>query len=265
MSAPSTAASTVSGFVRPNQWLEQLSTEPPAWSGRGTEPTDTGVEAAMKVHPDGIVLVSDSWATAMSLKDCEEEPVDCRGLLRADVRRCLPHGDWARLCVGVTERRAAAGMPPPLGRRRLLVEAYWSRALQHSLFEGYAVKPRALRADADEDEIHTGTTRRSAPSGTTRHSAGAAIDLPVCAEDRTGINMDCPDAAAPDKSEAVCHTTEPGLPHEVRHHREAMGAGVTAARTVNCATKGRHWSYRGRSWAWSTDAVHGPVEREHAA
>ena len=217
----------------------------------------------MKGHPDGIVLVSDPWATAVSLKDCEEKPVDCRGLLRVDSRRSRPHGDWARLCVGVAERRGAAGMPLPLGWRWLLVEGYRPPALQHSLFEGYAAKPRALQSDADE--IHTVTTRCSAPAGTTRHCGGAAIDLTVCAEDRTRINMDCPDAAAPEKSDGACHTTAPGLPDEVRHHREAMGAAVTAAGMVNCATKWWHWSYRDCSWAWSTAAVYGPVERERAA
>ncbi|MGW7645197.1 hypothetical protein [Streptomyces bobili] len=218
----------------------------------------------MKVHPDGIVLVSDPWATAMSLKDCEEEPVDCRGLLRADVRRSLPHGDWARLCVGVTERRGA-GMPPQLGRRRLLVEGYWAPGPPAQPLRGVRGQTARSAGGCRRGRDPYGHHPLLRTPGTTRHSAGAAIDLPVCAEDHTGINMDCPDAAAPDKSEAVCHTTASGLLHEVRHHREAVGAGVTAARTVNCATKGRHWSYRGRSWAWSTDAVHGPVEREHAA
>ncbi|MFC4469607.1 hypothetical protein ACFPH6_34760 [Streptomyces xiangluensis] len=96
----------------------------------------------MKDHPDGIVLVSDPWATAVSLKDCEEKPVDRRGLLRVDSRRSRPHGAWARL--GVAERRGAAGMLLPLGWRRLLVEGHRPPALQHSLFEGYTAKPRAL-------------------------------------------------------------------------------------------------------------------------
>ncbi|MDQ1013089.1 hypothetical protein QFZ82_007574 [Streptomyces sp. V4I23] len=128
----------------------------------------------MKDHPDGIVLVSDPWATAVSLKDCEEKPVDCRGLLRVDSRRSDPYGGWARLCVGVAERLGAAGMLLSLGRRRLLVEGCRPPVLQYSLFEGYAAKPRALQSDADEDEIHTGTSRCSAPAGTTRRSAGAS-------------------------------------------------------------------------------------------
>ncbi|MGX1267178.1 M15 family metallopeptidase [Streptomyces phaeoluteigriseus] len=217
----------------------------------------------MKDHPDGIVLESDPWGTAMSLKDCDEKPVDCRGLLRADSRRSCPPGHWAHPCVGVAERRGAAGMPLPLGWRRLLLEGYWPPSLHHSLFEGYSVKPRALQSGADEDEIHTGTTRCSAAAGTTRHSAGTTIDITVCAEDRTGISMDCPDAAA-ETSDGACHTTAPWLPNEVRHPPEAMRAAVTAAGMADCATKRWHWSYRDRSRAWSTDAVQEPVEREDA-
>ncbi|MFF0515513.1 D-alanyl-D-alanine carboxypeptidase family protein [Streptomyces sp. NPDC004250] len=220
----------------------------------------------MKDHPDGIVLVSDPWATAVSLKDYEEKPVDCCGLLRVDSRRSRPHSDRARLCVGVgvAERRGAAGMLLPLGRRRLLVEGYRPWTLQHSLFEGYAATPRALPSDADEEEIHTGTTRCSAPAGTTRHNAGAAIDLTVCAQDRTRITMNCPGAAAPEKGNGACHTTAPGLPDEVRHHRQVMRAALTAAGMVNCTTQWGHGSYRDRSWAWSPAAVYGPVERERA-
>jgi hypothetical protein len=141
-------ASTVSGSARSNQRLESLPMEPPHRSGNGTERTDTGVEATMKDHPDGIVLVRDPWATAVSLKDCEEKPVDCRGLRCVDSRRSRPRGNWARLCVGVAERHGAAGMLLPLGWRRLLVEDYRPSALQHSLFEGYAATPRALPSDA---------------------------------------------------------------------------------------------------------------------
>ncbi|MGW0778005.1 hypothetical protein ACWD01_31165 [Streptomyces sp. NPDC002835] len=45
----------------------------------------------------------------------------------------------------------------------------------------------------------------------------------------------------------------------------ATAVSLTTTGMVNCATKRWHWSYRDRSWTWSTAAVYGPVERELAA
>jgi D-alanyl-D-alanine dipeptidase len=212
-----------------------------------------------------IVLISDPRVAAVPARECGEELVDCRGLLRVDVRRSDTAGDWAHLRAGVVERLVRAEALLPDGWRWLLVEGYRPPALQRTIFDGYLATLRELHPGAPEAELRTAATRWCAPMETAGHVAGAAVDLTVCTAGGAEVDMGSPEAATPEESDGACYTHAPGLPERARRNRAAMIEALTAAGMVNYPTEWWHWSYGDRYWAWSTGAeaaVYGPYERD---
>ncbi|MGA6154532.1 M15 family metallopeptidase [Stenotrophomonas sp. NPDC087984] len=209
-----------------------------------------------------IVLIGDPRVRAVPVRDCGEPLVDCRGRMRVDTRRADPAGHFAHLRSGVVERLERAEKLLPDGWRWLLVEGYRPPALQQEIFDGYAATLRRLDPDADEDRIHTATSRWCAPAETAGHVAGAAIDLTVRTRDGTEIDMGSPEAATPEESAGACYTHAPDLPERARENRALMIEALSSVGMVNYPTEWWHWSYGDRYWAWSTTAptaVYGPA------
>ncbi|MFI0981020.1 M15 family metallopeptidase [Streptomyces sp. NPDC021093] len=218
----------------------------------------------MGSEDDAIVLIGDPRVAAVPVRECGEPLVDCRTLLRVDLRRADPAGHWAHLRTSVAERLLRAQELLPDGWHWLLTEGYRPPAVQTEIFEGYAAELRRLGPDAPEAEIRRDATRYVAPMETAGHVAGAAVDLTVCTADGTEVDMGSPEAATPEESGGACCTRAPGLPAAARRNRSVMATALTGAGLVNYPTEWWHWSYGDRYWAWSTGApaaVFGPVGR----
>ncbi|HEV7626968.1 MAG TPA: M15 family metallopeptidase [Streptomyces sp.] len=218
--------------------------------------------------PREIVLISDPRVAAVPIHECGEPLLDSQGLLRVDHRRSDPGGDWRHLRAGLLGRLQDAQQVLPDGWHWLLVEGYRPPALQRSIFDGYASRLRTLRPQDGEAKIRADTARWCAPLETAGHIAGAALDLTVCTDDGSEVDMGCPEASTPEESSGACYTHAPGLPEEVSANRAVMIEALTAAGLVNYPTEWWHWSYGDRYWAWTTGApaaVYGPYSRVGAS
>jgi D-alanyl-D-alanine dipeptidase len=209
------------------------------------------------------VLISDPLVTSIPVEDVGEPLVDLRGLFAVDTRLADDEGAFAHLREGLVTRLQEAQGRLPDGYRLLIVEGYRPPVLQRRYFEEYKDELRATYPEMSPDELHVAASRYVSPIEVAPHTAGAAVDLTLCTEDGTELDMGTPVNATPEQSDGACYTAAPGISPEARRHREILGTALRSAGLVNYPTEWWHWSYGDRYWAMTTGAptaLYGPAK-----
>jgi zinc D-Ala-D-Ala dipeptidase len=228
----------------------------------------TAVSASMCHHetvtmPDdpfaasSIVLMGDPRVTAIPVSDNGEDLADVRDRgLRVSAFRADDAGDFAHVRAGLATRLLRAAGLLPRGMHLLLIEGYRPPALQRRYFDDYLSSLRKSDPGTDEEQLRMLTSRYVSPPTIAPHSAGAAIDLTLCADDGTELDLGTPVNANPEESMGACYTHHPSVGGEARRNRATLAGALGAAGLVNYPTEWWHWSYGDRYWAMATGAPH---------
>jgi zinc D-Ala-D-Ala dipeptidase len=216
-----------------------------------------------------IVLMSDPRVTAIPVSDNGEDLADVRDHgLRVSSFRADDAGDFAHVRAGLATRLLRAAEALPRGVHLLIIEGYRPPALQRRYFDDYLRSLRATAPDSDEERLRMLTSRYVSPPEIAPHSAGAAIDLTLCADDGTELDFGTAVNANPEQSAGACYTHHPSVGGQARHNRATLAEALHAAGLVNYPTEWWHWSYGDRYWAMETgapSAVYGAANRRSAA
>ncbi|MGR6922744.1 M15 family metallopeptidase [[Actinomadura] parvosata] len=209
--------------------------------------------------PNEVVLISDPRVTSIPVQESGEPLADVRGRLRVDPRMADEQGAYAHLRAGVLQRLEHAESLLPDGYHLLIVEGYRPVATQRRIFDEY----RATLTGLTPEESYVAASRYVSPVEVAPHTAGAAVDLTLCAPDGTEYDMGTEVNDNPEQSDGACYTAAPNISDDARAHRKLLAAALEPAGLVNYPTEWWHWSYGDRYWAMATrapEALYGPVE-----
>ncbi|MER6944812.1 M15 family metallopeptidase [Nonomuraea sp. NPDC000554] len=210
-----------------------------------------------------IVLISDPRVAAIPVRECGEPLADVRGRLRVDSRMADAEGAYAHLRAGLLARLERAERLLPDGYHLLVVEGYRPIATQRRIFEEYRTELQATFPEMSPDESYIAASRYVSPVEVAPHTAGAAVDLTLCAPDGTEYDMGTQVDDNPEQSDGACYTAAPNISAEARENRKILAAALEPAGLVNYPTEWWHWSYGDRYWALATGAsaaLYGPTE-----
>jgi D-alanyl-D-alanine dipeptidase len=214
---------------------------------------------------NSIVLMGDPRVTAIPVSDNGEELTDVRDHgLRVSAFLADDAGDFAHVRAGLAARLLQAARELPRGVHLLFVEGYRSPALQRRYFDDYLRSLREASPGSDEAQLRMLTSRYVSPPEIAPHSAGAAIDLTLCADDGTELDLGTPVNATPEQSAGACYTHHPSVRGEARRNRSILAGALRTAGFVNYPTEWWHWSYGDRYWAMTTGAsstIYGAANR----
>jgi D-alanyl-D-alanine dipeptidase len=208
--------------------------------------------------------MADPEVTAIPVLDNGEGLVDVRdSRLRVSSYAADDAGAFAHVRAGVMDRllKAADALPP--GVRLLVIEGYRPPALQREYFDRYLSSLRPAYPGSDDARLRMLASRYVSPPEIAPHSAGAAVDLTLCAEDGRELDLGTRVNASPEESGGACYTGHPSVGGQARRNRAVLAAALGAAGFVNYPTEWWHWSYGDRYWAMVTgapEAVYGPHE-----
>jgi D-alanyl-D-alanine dipeptidase len=218
---------------------------------------------------ESIVLMGDPRVTAIPVSDNGEDLADVRDYgLRVSRFRADDTGDFAYVRAGLATRLAQAEEALPRGVHLLLIEGYRPPALQRRYFDEYLSSLRDASPHSDEERLLMLTSRYVSPPEIAPHSAGAAIDLTLCAGDGTELDFGTAVNATPEESAGACYTRHPSVGGEARRNRATLAGVLGAAGLLNYPTEWWHWSYGDRYWAMATGApraIYAAANRGHRA
>jgi D-alanyl-D-alanine dipeptidase len=210
--------------------------------------------------------MGDPRVTDIPVSDNGENLADVRDYgLRVSPLRTDDAGDFAHVRDGLASRLLQAADALPRGVRLLLIEGYRPPALQRRYFDDYLSFLREASPGGDEGQLRMLTSRYVSPPEIAPHSAGAAIDLTLCTEDGTELDLGTPVNASPEQSAGACYTDHPSVGGEARRNRATLAEVLRAAGLVNYPTEWWHWSYGDRYWAMAVGApraIYGAVNRQ---
>ncbi|GGO66024.1 M15 family metallopeptidase [Nonomuraea cavernae] len=210
-----------------------------------------------------IVLISDPRVAAIPLWESGEALADARQRLRVDRRLADDTGAYAHLRAGLLARLERAERRLPDGYHLLVVEGYRPVATQRRYFEEYRDELQATFPDMSPDEAFIAASRYVSPVEVAPHTAGAAVDLTLCAPDGTEYDMGTEVNDNPEDSGNACYMAAPTVSAEARAHRKILAAALEPAGLVNYPTEWWHWSHGDRYWAYTkgvSAARYGPVD-----
>ncbi|MFI6325864.1 M15 family metallopeptidase [Nonomuraea sp. NPDC050556] len=203
-----------------------------------------------------IVLISDPRVAAIEVRECGEALAPVRGRLRLDERMASASGAYSFLRAGLLGRLERAERRLPAGFHLLIVEGYREIAVQQEIFDSYSDTLRRTYPDMSPDDLYAAASRYVSPVPVAPHTAGAAVDLTLCADDGTEYDMGTAVNDTPEESAGACFTASPDISGEARSHRKILGAALEGVGLVNYPTEWWHWSYGDRYWAYTTGASH---------
>ena len=214
---------------------------------------------------NSIILMGDPRVTAIPASDNGEELTDIRDHgLRVSTFRADDTGDFAHVRAGLAARLLQAAGELPRGVHLLLIEGYRPPALQRRYFDNYLRSLREANPGSGEEQLRMLTSRYVSPPEIAPHSAGAAIDLTLCADDGTELDLGTPVNATPEQSAGACYTDHPAIGGKARSNRITLAGALRTAGLVNYPTEWWHWSYGDRYWAMTAGvptAIYGPADR----
>ena len=213
-----------------------------------------------------IVLMGDPRVMAIPVIDNGEDLTDVREHgLRVSTFLADDVGDFARVRAGLAARLRQAARELPRGVHLKFIEGYRPLELQRRYFDSYLHSLREGSPGSDEEQLRMLTSRYVSPPEIAPHSAGAAIDLTLCSDDGTELDLGTPVNATPEQSGGACYTQHPSVRGEARRNRAVLAEALHAAGFVNYPTEWWHWSYGDRYWAMATgasSAIYGVVNRQ---
>jgi D-alanyl-D-alanine dipeptidase len=214
---------------------------------------------------ESIVLMADPRVTGVPISEDGEDLVDARDYgLRVSSFRADDIGDFAHVRAGLAARLVRAAEALPRGVRLLLIEGYRPPALQRRYFDDYLHSLREVSPGSNDEQLRLLASRYVSPPEIAPHSAGAAIDLTLCDDDGTELDLGTPVNASPEQSGGACYTHHPSVGGQARRNRATLAEALRAAGLVNYPTEWWHWSHGDRYWAMATSApsaIYGAVNR----
>ncbi len=213
-----------------------------------------------------ILLLSDPAVAAVPIEDNGEPLVDLRANadLLLDARKRDDDGAYALARSGVRERLLVAQSALPPGLRLLVVECYRPPALQALYFDQYRAGLAEADPTADDATLDTLASRYISPVPVAPHCTGGAVDLTLCTDGGTELDLGTDVNASPEESDGACYTASSAVTGRARELRDTLVAAMTGAGFVNYPTEWWHYSVGERYWAAVTDttvACYGP--RDH--
>jgi len=211
-----------------------------------------------------IVLLSDERVTRIPVVESGEALRDLREIsaVRVDTRLADPQGAYALVRAGIADRLVAAQTLLPGGLRLLVVEGYRPVELQRRYHAEYCARVAAEHPQWSQARVQRYASRYIAAPDVAPHVAGAAVDLTICAEDGTELDMGTAVNASPEESAKACYTASSAISPRQRANRQILSGVLTAVGLVNYPTEWWHWSYGDRYWAFLTGrsaARYGPA------
>jgi D-alanyl-D-alanine dipeptidase len=209
-----------------------------------------------------VVLISDPRVAAIPVRDNDEALVDARGRLRVDTRLADSTGAYAHLRSGLLARLERAERRLPSGFHLLIVEGYRPISVQRQLFDDYRDGLSATFPELSPDEAHVAASRYVSPVEVAPHTAGAAVDLTLCAPDGTEYDMGTQVNDNPEESAGACYTDASTISGSARAHRKILADALEPVGLVNYPTEWWHWSFGDRYWALAEGrpyALYGPT------
>ncbi|HUR05122.1 MAG TPA: M15 family metallopeptidase [Nonomuraea sp.] len=203
------------------------------------------------------MLISDPRVAAIPVRDNGEELADVRGRLRVDERLADLSGAYAHLRSGLLARLERAERRLPDGFHLLIVEGYRPIDTQRRIFEEYRDGLRAAFPEMSPDEAHIAASRYVSPVDVAPHTAGAAVDLTLCAPDGTEYDMGTQVNDNPEESDGACYTEAANISADARAHRKILAAALEPVGLVNYPTEWWHWSFGDRYWALAEGRPYG--------
>jgi D-alanyl-D-alanine dipeptidase len=214
---------------------------------------------------DSIVLMADPRVTAIPVTDNDEELTDVRDhALSVSSLKAGEGEDFAYVRAGLAARLVEAQEALPRGIRLLLIEGYRPPVRQRGYFEEYLGYLRQGNPGRSDEQLRLLASRYVSPPEIAPHSAGAAIDLTLCAAGGAELDLGTPVNASPEESGGACYTSHPSVSAEARRNRAILASALQGAGLVNYPTEWWHWSYGDRYWAMASgsgSAVYGTVTR----
>lgn len=203
-----------------------------------------------------MILLSDPQIAAIAAADNGEPLVDLREVpeLRLDGRLADDAGAFARLREGVLQRLLTAQAALPYGFRLLIVEGYRPPSLQRQYFEEYKDELRLKYPQWAEERHHVEASKYVSPPEVAPHGTGGAVDLTMCTNDGTELDLGTQVNDSPEASGNRCFTAARDISSDARRNRQTLVAALSEAGMVNYPTEWWHWSFGDRYWAFSTKA-----------
>jgi D-alanyl-D-alanine dipeptidase len=207
------------------------------------------------------VLMGDPSVARIPVKECGEKLVPA-----ADdfVLSSLKDGHdpyRSRIREGVFNRLIAAQAGLPAGLRICWVEGHRDPKLQERYFNNYRERLEELDRNLSDEDSYLLASRYVAPPKIAPHVSGAAIDLTLCDEEGSELDMGTPVNATPEDSNGTCYF-DAAVSVEARWNRTVMAKALEEVGLVNYPTEWWHWSYGDRYWAMATGAtagIYGPL------
>jgi D-alanyl-D-alanine dipeptidase len=203
--------------------------------------------------------------TAVPIVDNGKSLVDLRDIsaLRLDARKRDGDGAYALVRAGVAERLLAAQAGLPGGLRLLVVECYRPPALQQRYFSEYRAELAAPRPQAEDTTLDALASRHVSPVAVAPHCTRGAVDLTLCTDDGSELDLGTAVNASPEESDGRSYTASAGVVREAREAGDTLVAALHGARFVNYPTEWWHYSVGERYWAAATGAAfafYGPAD-----
>ncbi|TXR51658.1 M15 family metallopeptidase [Quadrisphaera setariae] len=210
-----------------------------------------------------VILMADARVAAVPVRECGEPLLDAAASphLRVDDRMADGQGHWRMLRQGVVERLERAARLLPDGVGLLVLEGYRTPQQQARAFTRYCDELQELRPELQGAALREAGSRYISPPEVAPHPSGAAVDLTLCDDDGTELDLGCAYDATPEVSGGTCFTDAPGLTGPAAANRRLLVEVLIAAGLVNYPTEWWHWSYGDRYWALQSGepaALYGP-------
>lgn len=167
----------------------------------------------------------------------------------------------SRIREGVLNRLLDAQAGLPAGLRICWVEGHRNPKPQERYFSNYRGRLAELDRNLSDEDAYLLASRYVAPPKIAPHVSGAAIDLTLCDEEGSELDMGTPVNATPEDSNGTCYF-DAAVSVEARSNRTVMAKALEEVGLVNYPTEWWHWSYGDRYWAMAagaTAAVYGPL------
>jgi D-alanyl-D-alanine dipeptidase len=211
-----------------------------------------------------MVLLSDPAIAAITVRENGEPVVDAGDDLRIDTREAHHNPMHRYVRTQLRDRLLKAAATLPSGLRLLLIEGYRPPALQLAQFTGYESELARRFPDWDGGRLRREASRYISPPEVAPHCTGGAIDLTLCADDGSELDMGTAVNASPVESANRCYTAAEDISPEAARNRSVLSTALVGAGLVNYPTEWWHWSFGDRYWAFLTGSstLYAPLTTE---
>lgn len=197
------------------------------------------------------LLMGDPLVAAMTVHECGEPLVSAGGAFALSPLKVHHRPFFDRVRQGIYDRLLAAQDQLPGGYRLLWVEGHRNPERQRQYFDDY----RRSLCESDpvltDAESYRLASRYVSPLEVAPHVSGAAIDISLCCEDGSELDLGTVVNASPEESGGACYF-DAEIDAGARENRTILARALSGAGMVNYPTEWWHWSYGDRYWAATT-------------